>query len=90
MSGDPQGRMSGWVDEVFDAWVLARLERGRSVDLARVWDVPSRNLLSGTTEVRLWMIAAAALESAGCRARVHDYMPVHHAAAGLAFVTWEN
>ncbi len=90
MSGDPEGRMSGWVDEVFDSWVLGRLERGRSVDLARVWDVPSRNLLGGSSEVRLWMIAAAALEDAGCRARVHDYMPVHHAAAGLAFVTWEN
>lgn len=89
MSGDPGGRMSGWVDDVFDAWVLARLERGQSIDLARVWDVPSRNLLSGTTEVRLWMIGAAALEDAGCRARIHDYMPVHHAAAGLAFVTWE-
>lgn len=89
MSGDPEGAMSGWVDDVFDAWVLSRLERGRSVDLMRVWDVPSRNLLSGTTEVRLWMIAAAALERAGCRAHIHDYMPIHHAAAGVGFATWE-
>lgn len=90
LSGDPGGDMSGWVDGVFDAWVLARIERGQAEDLVRVWDVPSRNLLSGTSEVRLWMIGAAALEAAGCRARVHDYLPVHHAAAGIAFASWEN
>jgi hypothetical protein len=90
LSGDPSGSMSGWIDPVFDAWVLARIERGRSLDLERVWDVPSRNLLAGTTEVRLWMVAAAALEEAGCRARVHDYLPIHHAAAGIAFASWEN
>ncbi|MBP7336521.1 hypothetical protein [Niveispirillum sp.] len=90
LSGDPQGDMAGWVDDVFDKWVLARLQRGRSADLVRVWDVPSRNLLAGTTEVRLWTAAAAALDQAGCPARVHDYMPIHHAAAGVAFVTWEN
>jgi hypothetical protein len=90
LSGDPGGGMSGWIDDVFDQWVLARIARGRSEDLVRVWDVPSRNLLGGTTEVRLWMLAAAALEQAGCRAHVHDYMPIYHAAAGVAFVSWEN
>tara|TARA_R110000782_G_scaffold78276_10_gene155782 strand:- start:16934 stop:17854 length:921 start_codon:yes stop_codon:yes gene_type:complete len=90
LSGDPQGSMSGWIDPVFDRWVLARIERGKSEDLARVWDVPSQNLLAGTKEVRLWTVAAAALDHSNCRATVHDYMPIHHAAAGVAFVTWEN
>lgn len=90
LSGDPLGPMSGWVDDVFDRWALTRIERGRSLDLARVWDAASRTLIGSTAEVRLWMVAAAALEQAGCRARVHDYMPNHHAATGVAFVSWEN
>lgn len=90
LSGDRGGGMSGWIDDVFDRWTLTRIARGRSEDLIRVWDVPSRNLLGGTTEVRLWMTAAAALEQAGCRANVHDYMSIYHAAAGVAFVSWEN
>jgi hypothetical protein len=91
LSGDPGGRMAGWVDDVFDKWALTRIERGRSADLARVWDVASRTLHGGSTvEMRLWTAAAASLEHSNCRARVIDYMPIHHAAAGVAFVTWEN
>ena len=91
LSGDPRGRMAGWVDDIFDRWALARIERGRSADLARVWDVACRTLLGGSAaEMRLWTAAAAALEHSNCRARVRDYMPIHHAAAGVAFVTWEN
>lgn len=90
LSGDAYGPMSGWIDDVFDRWVLARIERGRAADLARVWDVPSRNLLGVTSEVRLWTAAAAALETAQCRATVHDYMPIHAAASGIGFVTWEK
>jgi hypothetical protein len=90
LSGDGHGGMAGWIDDVFDRWVLTRIERSRSIDLARVWDVPSRNLLTATTEVRLWMIAAAAFERAGCRASIRDYMPIHHAATGVAFVAWES
>lgn len=90
LSGDPEGRMSGWIDDIFDRWVLTRLERGRSRDLARVWDASSRTLLGSTAEVRLWAAAGAALEQAGCRATVHDYLPIHAAAAGTAFTTWEN
>jgi hypothetical protein len=89
LSGDPQGQMAGWVDDVFDRWVLTRLERGRSADLGRVWAATSRTLLGATAEVRLWTVAGAALEHANCRACVRDYMPIHHAAAGVAFVTWE-
>jgi protocatechuate 4,5-dioxygenase beta chain len=90
LSGEPGGERAGWIDDVFDRWALARLERGCSADLARVWEVPSRNLLLGTAEWRLWTAAAAALEQAGCRAQVHDYLPIHHAATGVAFVSWEN
>jgi Catalytic LigB subunit of aromatic ring-opening dioxygenase len=91
LSGDPRGRMAGWIDDVFDKWALSRIERSRSADLARVWDVASRTLRgSSTVEMRLWTVAAASLEHSNCRARVIDYMPIHHAAAGIAFVTWEN
>jgi hypothetical protein len=90
LSGDPHGRMAGWVDEVFDRWLLRRIERGGSTALARIWDAVSANLLVGSTaEVRLWTVAAAAAEQAGLKATVHDYMPIHAAAAGVAFVSWE-
>ncbi|WP_197277084.1 hypothetical protein [Sphingomonas profundi] len=90
LSGEPGGAMAGWIDDIFDRWLLARIERGQAADIARAWALPSRNLLAGTAEARLWMTAAAAFERAGCRARVHDYLAVHHAAAGLGFVTWED
>lgn len=70
LSGDPDGPMAGWVDDVFDRWVLRRLASGNSQDLIRVWDVESQNLLSGTIETRLWMVMAAAMEAADCEATV--------------------
>jgi hypothetical protein len=90
LSGNPQGRMSGWIDDVFDRWMLARIERGHSADISRVWDAATRTLLGSTAEARLWTSAAAALEHSDCRATVHDYMPIHAAAAGIGFVTWEH
>lgn len=89
LSGDPGGPMAGWIDDVFDQWVLARISRGRSVDLSRIFDVKSRTLLGATREIRLWTTAAAALEASGGRATIHDYLVIHHAATGVAFVTWE-
>lgn len=90
LSGDPQGGMSGWIDDVFDRWLLARLERRRSADLTRIWDARSRTLLGSTAEARLWAVAGAALEAAGCRPTVHDYLPIHAAASGIGFMSWEN
>src|SRR5690606_23774825 len=90
LSGDPRGSMAGWIDDVLDQWVLARVVRGQSELIARIWAARSRTLQGNSAEIRLWMVAAAALEQANCRARVIDYMPVHHAATGIGFVAWEQ
>lgn len=90
LSGDPEGPMAGWIDDVLDQWVLARLARGQSGEMARMWNARSRTLMGNSAELRLWTVAAAALEQAACNARVIDYMPVHHAATGVAFVAWEQ
>ncbi|HMO74355.1 MAG TPA: hypothetical protein PKD99_01275 [Sphingopyxis sp.] len=90
LSGDPHGPMAGWVDDVLDRWVLTRLVRGRSGDIAGIWDARSRTLQGSSAEIRLWTVAGAALEEAGCRARLIDYMPVHHGAAGVGFIAWEQ
>jgi len=90
LSGDPQGPMAGWIDDVLDQWVLSRLVRAQSGEIASVWGARSRTLKGNSAEIRLWMVAAAALEQAACGARVIDYMPVHHGATGVAFVVWEQ
>lgn len=90
LSGDPWGRMSGWIDDVFDRWLLRRVERYGSADVARVGDAASRTLQGSTAEIRLWAAAMAALEHSGLRGKVHDYMPIHAAATGTAFASWES
>lgn len=90
LSGDPGGAMAGWVDDILDRWVLTRIERGQARDVAAIWDARSRTLQGSSAEIRLWTVAAAALEEAGCRGRVIDYMPVSHGAAGVGFMAWET
>ncbi len=90
LSGDPRGMMAGWIDEVLDKWVLLRITRGQSDAIAQIWGARSRTLKGSSAEIRLWMVGASALEHAGCQPRVIDYMAIHHAAAGVAFVTWEQ
>ncbi|QIB64914.1 DODA-type extradiol aromatic ring-opening family dioxygenase [Kineobactrum salinum] len=88
LSGAPGGDMAGWIDDVLDNWVLARLTQGRSAEIAGIWRARSRTLLGSSAEIRLWAAAGAALESTGRRAEIIDYMPFHHAATGVATVIW--
>ena len=90
LSGDAGGYMAGWIDDVLDRWVLERLITGRSADLARIYEVESLTLRGSTREVRLWMLVGAAMEHAGARGRLDDYLPFHHAAGGTAFMHWED
>jgi protocatechuate 4,5-dioxygenase beta chain len=88
LSGEPGGAMAGWIDDVLDAWVLARLRFGRSCDLAPIFDVRSQSLRGSTREIRLWTAAGAACEAAGLRAHDGGYLALHHAAVGIAFMHW--
>lgn len=88
LSGQPGEAMAGWIDDVLDAWVLSRLNTCRAAELGRIFDVQSQALRGSAQEIRLWIAAGAAAETAGLRPRVDDYIPLHHAAAGIGFLHW--
>lgn len=88
LSGDPSGRLSGWIDDLLDRWILARLGTGRSRDLGSIFDIESQGLEGATAEVRLWIAAGAAMEHAGFAGRLETYIPLHHAAVGTGFMHW--
>jgi protocatechuate 4,5-dioxygenase beta chain len=88
LSGDPNGMLAGWIDDVLDRWILARLATGRSHDLGTIFDIESQGLRGATGEVRLWIAAGAAMEQAGYAGRLATYIPLHHAAVGTAFMHW--
>lgn len=89
MSGDPGGYMAGWVDDVLDEWVLGRLRTGRAGEIGPIFNVDSQTLRGSSRELRLWCAAGSAAQDAGLQARVLDYIPFHHAAAGTAICVWE-
>lgn len=90
LSGQPGDAMAGWIDDVLDRWVLARFETGRAADVGRIFDVVSQTMRGSTREIRLWTAAGAACEAAGLQPKLDDYLPLHHAAAGLGFMHWSE
>jgi hypothetical protein len=90
LSGQPGDAMAGWIDDVLDTWVLSRLRTGRSADLRRIFEVRSQLMRGSAHEIRLWIAAGAAAEAAGLRAHADEYIPLHHAAAGIGFMHWRN
>jgi protocatechuate 4,5-dioxygenase beta chain len=89
LSGEPHGYLAGWVDELLDDWVLTRLRRGRSEQLASLWDVESITLKGETRGIRNWIVVGAAMETLGAKAKIVDYIRFHHATVGTAFACWE-
>jgi hypothetical protein len=85
LSHDPGGPRAGWIDEPLDRWILERLERGQSKDLANLFSFDSDTLRGGTGEVRAWITVAAALDRP---ATIIDYIKAHHAKVGLGFAYW--
>jgi hypothetical protein len=84
------GGMSHFITgEDFDRDVIAALRRGDE-DALRA--IPSRSLQSGTSEIRNWIIAAAACE--GLQADWDEYVPVYRTpygeGVGLAFMRWSR
>jgi protocatechuate 4,5-dioxygenase beta chain len=89
LTGDPQGYLAGWVDELLDDWILTRLSRGRAEQLKTMWDVESITLRGATRGVRNWIVVGAAMEALGAKAKIVDYIRFHHATVGTAFAYWE-
>jgi protocatechuate 4,5-dioxygenase beta chain len=86
LSHDPFGPRAGWVDEPLDRWILERIQRNRGEELTRLFSFDSDTLRGGSGELRAWIAAAGA-----CRwpATVLDYMPIHHAKAGIGCAYWQ-
>ncbi|MFO1266929.1 MAG: protocatechuate 3,4-dioxygenase [Rubrivivax sp.] len=77
------------IDETFDREFLGALVRGDHEALARH---PESWFQAGTSECKNWIAAAGALEGAGLRAEVIDYVPCYRSEAGTGtgagFVLW--
>jgi Catalytic LigB subunit of aromatic ring-opening dioxygenase len=86
LSHDPFGPRAGWVDEPLDRWILERIAQNRGQELTRLFSFDSDTLRGGSGEIRAWIAVAGA-----CRwpAKVIDYMPIHHAKAGIGFACWQ-
>jgi len=85
LSHDPFGPRAGWVDEPLDRWILERIEQNRCEELTRLFSFDSDTLRGGSGEIRAWIVAAGACRWPG---KVVDYMPIHHAKAGIGFAYW--
>ncbi len=63
-------------------------------DEAAMRALPSDNLRSGTSELRNWIVTAAALDATDLQARVIDYQPCYRSEAGtgcaMGFVAWDT
>lgn len=75
------------VDEAFDRSFLAAL---RYRDVAALKSIPQERLVSGTSEIRNWLVLAGALD--GCASEVVEYVPAYRSTAktgcGMAFMRW--
>jgi len=90
MSGDPGGYLAGWIDPTLDRWVLRQLESGRCARLAPIFDVESNALRGNSAELRLWLAAAAAMESQGFSGKTIAYHAMHATVTGAGFFAWES
>jgi hypothetical protein len=75
------------VDEAFDRSVLRALE---SKNIAELKALSAERLVSGTSELRNWLVLAGAVED--CDIEVLDYVPAYRSTAktgcGMGFVRW--
>ncbi|MPZ13916.1 MAG: hypothetical protein GEU73_05760 [Chloroflexi bacterium] len=88
LSHDHHGPRAGWIDQPFDRWVLEQVARGKGTEMKSMYDLESDALRGGGGQVRLWIIAAAAAETLGAKARIVDYFPSGSAATGMGFAYW--
>jgi hypothetical protein len=77
------------IDETFDRGVLDAMQRGDTPALAAIKD---SLLEAGTAELKNWLPVAGAMNAAGLKMNLLDYVPCYRSAAGtgtaMAFVSW--
>lgn len=92
MSHDPEGPLSGWVDEPLDQWVLDCFRSRDFERLGSLFSFRSAATDSGTGELRTWLVAAGAMAAAQPQAdcQVVDYFPANIATVGAGWVLWDH
>ncbi len=90
LSHDPSGPRSGWIDRPLDEWFLDQIRNGNGRATTAMYGFDSLTMRSGTGEMRAWITTAGAMEQAGARAQVVDYIPAHHAVTGMGFAYWRT
>jgi 3-O-methylgallate 3,4-dioxygenase len=77
------------VDEAFDRSIITAFQT-RDVELLKA--IPAERLVSGTSEIRNWLVLAGAVE--GCESEIIDYVPAYRSSAktgcGMAFMRWRE
>ena len=77
------------VDEEFDRSIVEAFQRR---DVAKLKAIPQERLVSGTSEIRNWLVLAGAVDS--CESEVIDYVPAYRSSAktgcGMAFMRWRD
>lgn len=78
------------VDEKLDRAFLSAIENR---DFDAVAAIPEAVLRSGSSELKNWIVAAAALDTLGLRMTRYDYVPCYRSVAGtgnaMAFAEWK-
>lgn len=88
LSHDPGGPRAGWIDLPLDQWFLEQIKAGNGQATTAMYTFDSLTMRSGTGEMRAWITTAGAMEEAGARAEIVDYIPAHHAVTGMGFAYW--
>ncbi|MGA2396128.1 MAG: hypothetical protein ABSH03_22565 [Candidatus Lustribacter sp.] len=77
------------VDEGFDRAILTAFQER---DVETLKSIPPERLVSGTSEIRNWLVLAGALEA--CESEIIDYVPAYRSTAktgcGMAFMRWRE
>ena len=77
------------VDEAFDRSILTAFQ---THDVAKLKAIAPEQLVSGTSEIRNWLVLAGAVDS--CESEIIDYVPAYRSSAktgcGMAFMRWRE
>ena len=88
LSHELSGARTCWIDTKLDEWILEQIATGNGQALKGMFTFDSDTMLSGTGEVRSWIVATAAMEASGRRAKIIDYIPSFKSATGMAYAYW--
>ncbi len=88
LSHDPRGPRGGWIDEPLDRSVLGAFAAGEPDRLSSLFEFQSDTFHGGTGEIRAWLVVGGAMGDT--KADIIDYMPIHHAIAGVGFAAWSR